>query len=72
MLTKSVDRANESLAKTGGELIPRLTPHPLRRTFASNLFAIGEAPACVTSQMRAQTAKSDARGLRPRDEPPRR
>ena len=51
MLTKAVDRANETLAKTDTELMPRLTPHSLRRTFASLLYALGETPPYVMAQM---------------------
>lgn len=32
-------------------LQPRLTPHSLRRTFASLLFAVGEHPPYVMAQM---------------------
>ena len=34
----------------------RLTPHSLRRTYASVLFAIGEPPPYVTSQLGHVTA----------------
>jgi integrase len=51
MLTKAVDRANATLAKTDTELMPRLTPHSLRRTFASLLYALGETPPYVMGQM---------------------
>jgi integrase len=51
MLTKAVDRANETVAKTDTELMPRLTPHSLRRTFASLLYALGETPPYVMGQM---------------------
>jgi integrase len=33
--------ANEALTKTGGEQIGKVTPHSLRRTFASLLLATG-------------------------------
>ena len=39
------------------ELIPtKLTPHSLRRTFTSILFALGETPPYVMAQMRHTTA----------------
>jgi integrase len=52
VLAKSVERANEALTNVGGEPLPDgLTPHSLRRTFASILFAVGEAPPYVMAQM---------------------
>lgn len=52
VLAKAVERANERLAETELEPLPeRLTPHSLRRTFASLLFAIGEPPPRVMGQM---------------------
>jgi integrase len=56
LLAKAVDRANVKLAKAGEELLPILTPHSLRRTFASVLFAIGETPPYVMAQMGHTTA----------------
>lgn len=57
LLAIAVDQANERLAKEGAELLPtRLTPHALRRTFASVLFAIGETPPYVMAQMGHTTA----------------
>lgn len=50
MLAKAVNRANERLCDTGEVPLPAgLTPHSLRRTFASLLYAIGE-PAPVVMQ----------------------
>jgi integrase len=53
VLARAVQEANTALAETGGgEPLPeKLTPHSLRRTFASLLFAIGETPPYVMSQM---------------------
>jgi integrase len=45
VVTKAVGRANERLRKTGEAELPALTPHGLRRTFASVLYALGEDPA---------------------------
>jgi integrase len=52
VLDKAVMYANAKLAADGFEPLPEgLTPHSLRRTFASLLFAIGEAPPYVMAQM---------------------
>jgi integrase len=52
VLARAVEQANEQLAKDAVEPLPEgLTPHSLRRTFASILFAIGEAPPYVMAQM---------------------
>lgn len=52
VLAPAVDRANERLAAGEYEALPEgLTPHALRRTFASLLFAIGETPPRVMGQM---------------------
>jgi integrase len=52
ILAKAVEKANEQLRSDGRELLPTgLTPHSLRRTFASLLFAIGETPPYVMAQM---------------------
>jgi integrase len=57
ILNKAVAGANEKLAKGGQTLLPaKLTPHSLRRTFASLLFAVGEAPPYVMAQMGHTTA----------------
>ena len=51
-LARAVQRANEVLAADEREPLPeRLTPHSLRRTFASLLFAVGEAPPYVMAQL---------------------
>ncbi len=52
VLRATVDRANASL--TARELPPlpeRITPHSLRRTFASLLYATGEDPGVVMDEM---------------------
>jgi integrase len=52
VLAKSIERANVALARGRIDPLPTgLTPHALRRTFASLLFAIGEAPPYVMAQM---------------------
>ena len=52
VLAKAVEHANTKLAEHDLEPLPdSLTPHSLRRTFASLLFAIGEAPPYVMAQM---------------------
>lgn len=57
MLAKAAALADKQLAKDDAEPLPkRLTPHSLRRTFASLLFAIGETPPYVMAQMGHTTA----------------
>lgn len=52
VLARAIERANAERAVTGLEpLVGGLTPHSLRRTFASLLFAIGETPPYVMAQM---------------------
>jgi len=52
VLRAAVEKANEQLGGDGLEPLPDgLTPHSLRRTFASLLFAIGEPPPRVMGQM---------------------
>ena len=52
ILAKAVEHGNVQLVDAGLEQLPDgLTPHSLRRTFASLLFAIGEAPPYVMAQM---------------------
>jgi integrase len=58
VLLKAIANANEVLAKADVEKLPEgLTPHSLRRTFASLLFAIGEPPpwACARWGTRPRT-----------------
>jgi integrase len=57
ILAAAVELANEQLAKTEAESLPSgLTPHSLRRTFASLLFALHETPPYVMAQMGHTTA----------------
>jgi integrase len=57
VLAKAIDLANERLAQDDAEPLPvGLTPHSLRRTFASLLFAVGESPPYVMAQMGHTTA----------------
>ena len=52
MLARAVERANER--REGAGLVPLregLTPHSLRRTFASILVAIGDDPISVMEQL---------------------
>jgi integrase len=57
VLDKAVECANERLTAEAVEPLPdRLTPHSLRRTFASLLFALGEPPPYVMAQMGHTTA----------------
>jgi integrase len=64
LLARAIEKANERLstgengeARQDVELIStKLTPHSLRRTFASILFALGETAAYVMAQMGHTTA----------------
>jgi integrase len=48
----AVKRANARLAKRGLQALPAgLTPHSLRRTFATILYALGEVPPVVMAEM---------------------
>jgi integrase len=52
VLAATVKRANENLSKAGQPPLPEgLTPHSLRRTFASILYAVGEDPGVVMDEM---------------------
>ncbi len=52
ILRKSVERANENLAALGLVPLPKgLTPHKLRHTFASILYALGYDPGVVMDEM---------------------
>ena len=42
-MAKVVKRANERLDERGESPLPRLSPHALRRTWASVMFALGES-----------------------------
>jgi integrase len=51
-LRPAVQRANDKLAKAGQPPLPEsLTPHALRRTFASVLYALGESPPVVMAEL---------------------
>jgi len=51
-LGNAVKRANENLAKADLPPLPaKITPHSLRRTFASLLYALGESPPVVMAEM---------------------
>src|SRR5579863_9092819 len=48
----AVGRANANLAARGLPPLPdRITPHSLRRTFCSLLYALGEPPPVVMAEM---------------------
>jgi integrase len=52
VLAKAIEKANEQLVEDEAEPLPAgLTPHSLRRTFASLLFALQEPPPYVMAQM---------------------
>ena len=52
VLAPAVTRADMALRQSGLPALPTgLTPHSMRRTFASLLFALGEPPPYVMSQM---------------------
>lgn len=56
VLDQAVKHANARLAADDAASLPDgLTPHSLRRTFASLLFAIGETPPYVMGQMGRST-----------------
>ena len=43
MLTAVCERANANLAEQGEPALPKITPHSLRRTWCSVMFALGES-----------------------------
>jgi integrase len=52
VLAGVIDRANQNLAAHGLAPLPKgITPHSLRRTFASVLYALGEDPGVVMDEM---------------------
>jgi integrase len=51
VVAKAVKRANKRLQEAGEAPLPGLTPHGLRRSFASLLYGIGEAPTVVMQGM---------------------
>jgi integrase len=50
-LAPAVERASAALVKRGEEPLPALTPHSLRRTYCSLLYALGRTPPQVMAQM---------------------
>jgi integrase len=51
-LRTAVERANANLAQDNLPPLPdKLTPHSLRRTFCSLLYALGEDPGVVMDEM---------------------
>jgi integrase len=57
VLAAALDRADLALRDKGLPQLPAgLTPHAMRRTFASLLFALGESPPYVMHQMGHTTA----------------
>jgi integrase len=52
VLARSIERANSRLGSRGLTPLPeKITPHSLRRTFASVLYALGEDPGIVMDEM---------------------
>jgi integrase len=51
VLAAAVKRANERLTERDLAPLPKLTPHSLRRTFCSLLYALGESPPVVMAEM---------------------
>ena len=51
LMASAVELANENREDDGEAPLPRLTPHSLRRTFASLLYALGHDPSYVMDQM---------------------
>ena len=51
MVTKAVAKASERLREAGEAPLPALTPHGLRRSFASLLYGIGEPQPIVMQEM---------------------
>jgi integrase len=51
VLAAAVNKANENLVAAERAPLPSLTPHSLRRTFCSLLYALGESPPVVMAEM---------------------
>lgn len=69
VLAKAAERANERLAADELPALPEgLTPHSLRRTFASLLYALGEPPPVVMAEMGSHEPVARAADLRAGDE----
>jgi integrase len=71
-MTNVVARANERLEEAGQAPLPRLSPHALRRTWASVMFALGESIPIVIAEGGWAAPKGGADRLRPRHTPRRR
>jgi hypothetical protein len=68
VLKVAVERANKNLAKRKLAPLPeRITPHSLRRTFASVLYALGEDPGIVMDEMGHTKPRARAARLPPVD-----
>ena len=68
MLARAVEQANEALADADLAALPAgLTPHSLRRTFASLLFALGRTAPEVMGQLGHTDPKLALRILRAGD-----
>jgi integrase len=66
VVAKSVERANKRLTAAGEAPLPALTPHGLRRSFASLLYGIGEAPTVVMQETDTPTPRWRWRSTRTR------
>jgi integrase len=51
VLDRALERANENRIEAGEPPLPALTPHGLRRSFASLLYALGEPAPVVMAEM---------------------
>jgi integrase len=51
IMAVALEQANKTLSQQGEAPLPELTPHSLRRTFASLLYALGEPPTVVMAEM---------------------
>lgn len=72
VLKPAVARANANLAADGSPPLPeKLTPHSLRRTFCSLLYALGESPPAVMQEMGAHRSGARTEGLCSGDAPRR-
>jgi hypothetical protein len=60
VLSAAIKRAKANLKESGVPLLPEsLTPHSLRRTFASVLYALGEDPGVVIDEMGIPITQSE-------------
>jgi integrase len=51
VMAMTLRQANATLSEQDEAPLPKLTPHSLRRTFASLLYALGEPPTVVMAEM---------------------